>query len=91
MASRTVHDCDGCGKRDIISPKKIYFETGSRMDASGNGSESIGEDLDLCPDCLSWLIVLLLDRLNDWEKVGSLLQEIEVRRRKIKEGAIRPF
>ena len=48
---RTVVDCDGCGKQNILEHAKLFIITGRSMDPSGNGYEDDGDYVHLCIKC----------------------------------------
>ena len=49
---RTVVDCDRCGIQLKVDIGPLFVETGRSMDPSGNGYETDGENVDLCPQCM---------------------------------------
>lgn len=52
MASRTVHDCDRCGRQDIgPDPIRIDVAIGTRRDLPSGRSEDACRTVHLCNSC----------------------------------------
>ncbi len=78
MATLQIKVCDNCGLRDDKQHeciKTVYVVIGYQRDAAGS-SESVGENVDLCPRCLCYCFGHFLSHINDYEFNKKLLKGI---------------
>lgn len=78
IVRREVCDCDGCEKSEPPGIQRVFVPTGREMDASGNGYDEEGENLDLCPECLKYALEFYAG--DCWDKNREFLAKLKHRR-----------
>lgn len=82
------HLCDVCSAR-IPMDTSIFVAYGTEMDPSGNGYNSVGDEIELCNKCWPLLVKRMLRRrpdkaAPDYDLGQHLLDELEILRERKK-------
>lgn len=67
MSSRTVHECDRCGKESTLSTRRLLM-------CKAPMAEWIKSDIELCYNCEKELDPILIkhrNEINDWMMKGN--------------------
>jgi hypothetical protein len=69
--------CDVCGSKSVEG--EVFAATGREQDASGNGYNTVGSYLDLCPKHMRLAVMMLLTdsknhRVEDYDAGDRLIQ-----------------